>query len=338
MKAAELVESRMAEWRKLEACCTKLEQRGRSKLISGERTEFATLYRSACADLALADSYQLPTNTVRYLHQLVGRAHNQLYRSRRFDYRNWYQEMFRKVPQRLFHDPFLRIAFAVFWGGFLLAVFLSSKWTPVHGFAEAVLTRDGIMQLEEMYSEPLGGDGTSSGMESFMMGFYISHNTSIGLRCFAMGLVLGIGGLFATVFNAIYLGSAFGYMTTVPEGDNFFQFVTAHGPFELTAIVLSAAAGMRMGFSLVSTGGLRRLDALALAARQSLPTMLAAVVLFFMAAIIEGFLSPSAAPYEAKAAVAMISTLLLLLYLVVLGYSDAPPDDSNTGALFDLAE
>lgn len=338
MKAAELVESRMAEWRQLEIICSKLEQRRRGKTTGQQRTEFATLYRSACADLALADAYQLPSSTVRYLHQLVGRAHNQLYRSRRFDYASWYHEMFRKVPQRLFHDAYLRIAFAVFWGGFLLSVFLASKWTPVHGFAESVLTRDGIIQLEDMYNQPLGGDGTSSGMESLMMGYYISHNTSIGLRCFAMGLVFGIGGLFATVFNAVYLGAAFGYMTTVPEGDNFFQFVTAHGPFELTAIVLSAAAGMRLGFSLVSTGGLRRLDSLALAARASLPTMFAAVVLFFLAAIIEGFLSPSAAPYEIKATVAMCSTFLLLLYLVVLGYSDAPPDDSNLGSLFDLTE
>ena len=53
----------------------------------------------------------------------------------------------------------------------------------------------------------------------------------------------------------IVLGAAFGHMGTVEQRDNFFQFVTAHGPFELTAIVLSAAAGMRLGFSLVDTHG-----------------------------------------------------------------------------------
>jgi uncharacterized membrane protein SpoIIM required for sporulation len=287
------------------------------------------LYRAACADLALSDAYQLPSATVRYLHQLVGRAHNQLYRSQRFEVRQWYDEMFRRVPQRLFHDGYLRLAFAVFWGGFLLSLFLSSKWTPVPQFAEMILTRDGLIQLEDMYSEALGSSGDSSGMEGFMWGYYISHNTDIGLRCFAMGLLFGIGGLFATVFNAIYLGTAFGHMSTVPQGENFFQFVTAHGPFELTAIVLSAAAGMRLGFSLVDTSGMSRGDSLARAARLSLPSMLAAVVMFFLAAVIEGFLSPSPAPYEAKAAVAMISTVLLLFYLVVLGYSEAPPDEEE---------
>ena len=308
----------------------RLEQTGRKRLDAPERAEFAALYRAACADLALADAYQLPSATVRYLHQLVGRAHNQLYRSRRFEYRAWYEEMFRRVPQRLFHDGYLRLAFAVFWGGFLMAMFLSSKWTPIPYFAESILTRDGMIQLEDMYNESPWTGGEASGGEGFMWGFYVSHNTSIGLRCFAMGLLLGIGGLFATVFNAIYLGTAFGHMTTVPQSDNFFQFVTAHGPFELTAIVLSAGAGMRLGFSLVDTRGLSRFDSLTRAARQSLPTMLAAVVLFFLAAVIEGFLSPSPAPYEAKAAVAMISTLMLLFYLVVLGYSDEPPEDEET--------
>ena len=335
MKAAELVESRMSQWRLLEQCCLGLEIKGKSKLDAKRRIEFAALYRSACADLALADSYQLPAGTVRYLHQLVGRAHNHLYRSRKFDYGQWYEVMFKTVPRRLFHDGYLRIAFLLFWGGFLLSGFLASKWTPVPQFTEQILTADGIDSMEEMYSEPI--NGRSGGSDALMMGFYVNHNTSIGLRCFAMGLIFGIGGMFEILYNAVFLGAAFGHMTTVPQSDNFFHFVTAHGPFELTAIVLSGAAGLRLGFSLVSTGGLSRIDSITLAAKQSLPIMLVSVVLFALAAVIEGFLSPSALPYEVKAFVAMISTLLMLVYLVVLGNSEQPPHEEPAEATFDHA-
>ena len=327
MKAAELIESRMPDWRKLEQGCLQLEHKSGGKLKPEHRAEFAKLYRAACADLALADAYQLPAATVRYLHQLVGRAHNQLYRSRRFEWHRWYELMFRRVPQQLFHDGYLRVAFALFWGFFLLAMFLSSKWTPVHNFKEVVLSRDLMTQMEDMHSESPGSRNGPSGYEAAAMGNYINHNTGIGLRCFAMGLLFGIGGLFATVFNAIFLGAVFGHMTTAPQADNFFQFVTAHGPFELTAIVMSAGAGMRLGFSMVSTKGLGRLDSLTRAAQQCLPMMMAAVAMFFMAAVIEGFLSPSGAPYHFKAAVAMFSSILIMVYLVVLGYSDAPPED-----------
>ena len=66
--------------------------------------------------------------------------------------------------------------------------------------------------------------------------------------------------MLVTMFNAISLGAAFGYMARpdVPAGENFFHFVTAHGPFELTAIVLSAGAGLRLGLSWMMTGGLTR--------------------------------------------------------------------------------
>ena len=129
---------------------------------------------------------------------------------------------------------------------------------------------------------------------------------------------------------AAFLGAVFGYMTRVPQADNFFQFVTAHGPFELTAIILSAAAGMRLGFSLVDTGGLARLDSLRRAARQAMPTMGAAMVLFVLAALVEGFLSPSAAPYYVKAAVAVLSCGLLLFYFVLLG--NQPGETDGTAA------
>jgi uncharacterized membrane protein SpoIIM required for sporulation len=157
-----------------------------------------------------------------------------------------------------------------------------------------------------------------------MAGFYIQHNTTIGLRCFVMGLMLGVGGLFETVFNALYLGAIFGYMGTTSEAvqNNFFEFTTAHGPFELNAIVLSAAAGMRVGFSIISTSGMTRRASLVKAGREALPIMSAAVLLFFGAAFIEAFISPSALPYAAKVVVAAVSTFALLWYFVVLGTRD----------------
>ena len=161
-----------------------------------------------------------------------------------------------------------------------------------------------------------------------MFGFYVWNNAGIGLRCFSMGLLLGVGGLFATLFNAVLLGTIFGHMTTVPQADHFFDFVTAHGPFELTAIVLSSAAGMRLGFSIISTGGLSRGDSLLRAGREAMPTMGAAILLFVGAALIEGFVSPSAEPYAVKVGVACLCTVLLLLYFFVLGFghraTDAP--------------
>jgi len=316
MKVVELLELRRENWRELEQLCDTVERRRRT-LGSGEIVRFAALYRAACADLALADAYQLPPNTVRYLHQLVGRAHNQLYRSRTFDVRAWGQTMLVDVPQRLFRDRFLRLASVLFWGLFLATALLAYRSDR---FTDQLVGKPQREQLEEMYASPPSA-GRDLNMSGMMSGFYVQHNVSIGLQCFAAGLVFGVGGLFATISNAAQLGAMFGHMARLePQGSHFFHFVTAHGPCELTAIVLSAAAGMRMGFALVDTGGWTRAAALRRAGYEALPTMCAAVMLFLMAAMIEAYVSPSILPYWVKALVAGSTSAMLIFYFVMLGY------------------
>lgn len=314
MKVVELLEQRRQNWSELERLCEQLEKRSKRRLGPESIARFAHLYRSACADLALADAYQLPVNTIAYLHQLVGNAHNQLYRTRTLNVRGWVHEMLYVLPPRLFRDNSLRLAFVLFWGVFVAAMLLAYS-SPA--FSERVLSKEGVTGLEEMYSKPI--DGRDAQTNTTMAGFYQWHNTTIGLRCFGAGLIFGVGGLFELVFNAGFLGAAFGHMAQAPQRANFFEFVTAHGPFELTAIVLSGAAGMRLGFSLIDTGGQSRMASLRRAGGEAKATVSAAIILFALAAVIEGFVSPSAAPYWVKATVAAISSGLLMFYFVFLG-------------------
>jgi uncharacterized membrane protein SpoIIM required for sporulation len=264
---------------------------------------------------------------VSFLHQLVARAHNQLYRSRRTETGQWLHELLYVVPRRLYQDWYLRLAFVLFWGLFI-GTMLIARSSPE--FVINVLGEEELDKFRQMYSQKLSGRGAAG--DSFMFGRYVLGNASIGLICFAFGLLFGIGGLFITVSNAVNIGTTFGYFSAQP-GDmrrNFFEFVTAHGPFELTAIVLSAAAGMRMGFALIATGGLSRSEALRRAAKEAFPTACAGIFLFIGAAVIEGFISPSALPYAFKAAVAAVSSGILLFYFLILGTARDEADAGST--------
>ncbi len=108
-------------------------------------------------------------------------------------------------------------------------------------------------------------------------------------------------------------------MATTPQARNFFTFVTAHGPFELTAIVFSGAAGLRLGSGLIVTQGQSRLASLRREAARSLPIAGVAVILFVLAAFLEGFVSASPLPYWSKAAIALASAVVLAFYLFALG-------------------
>ena len=68
----------------------------------------------------------------------------------------------------------------------------------------------------------------------------------------------------------------------IEGADNFFEFVKGQGPFELTAIALSAGAGLRLGMGLFHTKGLSRVDSVREAGRQSIPVMAASAVLFIL--------------------------------------------------------
>ena len=322
MKVAELIEKRAPLWQELESLCTEIGSQGK-RTDPDVVTRFASLYRSACADLALAESYQLPPNTVDYLHRLVAKAHNQLYRSRRFQWSDWYKRIFEDTPRLIFNDPCIHLVTFMFWGLFLIAAFLSFDNSLWPGFAENVVGEEGLDAMRDMY-EGFGGN-RGFGSNSFMLGYYVNHNASIGLSCFVMMLFV-LPGLITLSYNAVYLGTVFGYMFRPDLGNasvNFQNFVTAHGPFELTAIILSAGAGLRIGLSWLMTDGMSRKDSLIKTARETLPIAMCSVVLFCLAAMIEGFISPinsDILPWWVKGAVAVSSSCMLMIYFVVLGY------------------
>jgi len=50
----------------------------------------------------------------------------------------------------------------------------------------------------------------------------------------------------------------------------------------------------------------------------------AAMAMFFLAALIEGLISPSALPYWVKASVAVVSSGMLSFYFIILGMPRRP--------------
>ncbi len=330
MRIAELLERRRDGWRELEQMCdtmTPMSQRPSAQ----KAARFAGLYRAACTDLAMAEQLKLPPASVDYLHRLVGRAHSQLYRSNRFPTDRWWRYITVIAPRTIFEDPCVKIAFGIFFGLFTLSALMAWAEGTFPGFAETVIGREQLEQMEGNFDQPLRGNFDQYVM---MSAFYIKHNTSIGLECFALGPLL-IPGLCKLAYNGIVLGASFGYMARpdVDAGETFFEFVTAHGVFELTAIALSAAAGLRLGVGWLMTGGLNRMDSLRKSAKQALPIVMAAVVLFFLAAFTEGFVSPSPLPYAFKALYAIGSAMALMFYFVILGY---PKDGATEGIQEDL--
>jgi uncharacterized membrane protein SpoIIM required for sporulation len=210
------------------------------------------------------------------------------------------------------------LAAVVFWGVFLFSAVLSAGRSE---FAPLIVGETNLESYDHMYAQPLSGKHTGGRErnDTLMVGFYIQHNATIGLQCYAWGILLGLGSLYQLFWNALQIGAVFGYMATRPHAANFFEFVTAHSSFELTAIIVSAAAGLRMGWGLIDTQGQSRLSSLRREAANSLPAVGVAVVLFVLAALVEGYVSASSLPYWSKATVAILTAACIIAFLALGG-------------------
>jgi uncharacterized membrane protein SpoIIM required for sporulation len=330
MRVADRLSQRESSWRQLEQLVDRLAESPLRRPSARDVLRLGQLYRGVCSDLMLAESHDLPRDTVAYLHGLVGRAHNALYRARGFRFRDWGKVLFDAAPRRLRCDPALRLAAAVFVASFLICALVAAAQPE---FARQVVGDKFIEQIDHMYTRPVdsASENGQARNDTLMAGFYIQHNTSIGLQCFAWGIFFGLGSLYQLLSNGMVLGTVFGHMAASPLAANFFTFVTAHSSFELTAIVVAGAAGLRMGWGLVDTQGQKRLTSLRREAANALPALSASVVLFVLAAFIEGFVSASPIPYWAKAGVAVVSGLLIAAYLT-LGGRGEPPGRSDAVA------
>jgi uncharacterized membrane protein SpoIIM required for sporulation len=314
-------------------------ERSRVPKFSGEEvSEFSRLFRALCHDLATVRSRDWGQDLERYLNDLVARGHNNFYRSPPGKWREVLQFFSESFPR------LLRENIAYFWVALALFSLPGAICGVLVGrdpsLAGRVLPGMVLVELEDMYSEGMwsrdagetadtsqsagqparrrSGDGPGD-MRAGMAGFYIHNNIGIALRCFALGILFGAGTIVILVYNSIFMGTVTGYLVAHGHSERFFTFVIAHGSFELTAIVVSGAAGLVIGHALVSPGPFTRAEALKRRGLVGVQLAAGAAGMLAVAALIEAFWSPSPVPPLAKYLVGAMFWVFVVFYLTFAG-------------------
>lgn len=275
----------------------------------------ASLYRSVCADLMRARAVFGP-ELVRYLDGLAGRSHNLLYGTRAYRIAGLWELLASKFPRTLRRRWRL---FAVANGLFYLPLILGLLATLVSvDFAETILPPSALAGMESMYEQGFDS-GRDIHADSAMAGFYVFNNVGIAFRCFATGILFGLGSLFYAIYNGLMIGVVFGWVIRAGHGGNIMTFVCGHGPFELTAIVIATAAGLQMGWALVKTEGRTRMGSLRSQAQELGHLIVGAAAMLIIAALVEGYWSPSGVPRELKWVASGVFSLAVTAWLVFGG-------------------
>jgi uncharacterized membrane protein SpoIIM required for sporulation len=310
------------QWLDFAGLLDSLEKPGGKKHPDPERfSEFPMRYRRLCSHYSLARARHYSPALVDQLHHMVLRGHRQLYLRKNNFFWQGLQFIFRGFPAAVrAHAAAFWLSLLLFFGpAFIMGV--TTYKDPV--FIYSVMDERQVSHMESMYdpqNSNIGRGSERDGETDFaMFGYYILNNISIGFRTFAGGIVFGLGSIFFLVFNGVMIGGVAGHLSHPPFASAFWQFVAGHGAFELIAIVISGAAGLTLGRSLLFPGNFSRIDSLKSQAPESLKLVMGAAMMLVCAAFVEAFWSSSTLAGTIKYWVGGLNWVLVLLYLIFCG-------------------
>jgi uncharacterized membrane protein SpoIIM required for sporulation len=286
--------------------------------VSGAR--IAALYRRSCEHLALARARSYPAYMIDRLERITANAHQLIYQRREFGLtraRNMVAVDFPCAVRQ--HMSYVAIAAATFLLPTVIIALLV-YWRPE--LILSAVSSDTVASFQEMYSPTAHSIGRTrdASTDWMMFGFYIRNNVGVAFQCFAGGLFAGLGSLFFLAYNGAFAGALAGYLTERGLASTFYSFVATHSAFELTALVLSGAAGLRTGHALLAPGRLTRLQSLVQATRDSVVLLYGVTAMLFVAAAIEAFWSSASwLPAAAKYAVGGVCWTAVFAYFAWQG-------------------
>ena len=311
-------------------------------LNEDEAVEFGNLYRRAASDLNQAQTFVSGDLTVRYLNDLVARAYLLIYGKTKIDVRGavmflvwgWPAVFRRYLP----HFGLAAALFALGTGfGFLACFPWSNDKDAVDAAhnAQAFLGPSGMQTIqprEEGENDPtdLQGSGKYSAFSSFLF----THNSTVTLIAFALGITFGVGtvwfmfenGLLLGVLGAVFLEAEF----THPGHSYFLTFITGivpHGVLEIPACLIGGAAGLLLAQGLIRARPWPRREELARLGKQAFLLVSGTVPLLAVAGLLEAGVARAPDwlfPSMLKLTVACVFALLFLAYTLLLGWGKNP--------------
>lgn len=287
MNEQRFLDSKYESWMRLRTMT--LENRRSFRSQTPQRiAEFLRLYRQASADLAFAMTHSSNPDVVRFLNEIVSDAHAQIYVLRRKDFVTTFIE-YSKVMARsvraskkyIFATLYIGLGAAIF-GALLIAI-----------WPEAVRLTLGPDFFANAQHWAQGSHSARTGDEGIMAtAFYASNNPMVSLYAGAISVAtFGIFGIYVLVINCIMLGAISQYVFDFGQLGFLYISILPHGVTELTGMFLSCSVGLHIAHKFFRPGKLSRLTAVAEAAQNALPVLVLAIIMMFIAAPIEGFLS-----------------------------------------------
>jgi len=285
---------REAEWRRLEEIVATAESRSVRALSDDDLLALPVLYRGALSSLSVARETSLDLELVTYLENLCARAYFFVYgvrttagkRLRAFFARDW-----PNAVRSLWKETLVALLLTGLgaFAGFAL-VTADPSWYDVLMPGDLAQGRDFTASTESLRQGLYDGGGADGkNLLSLFATFLFTHNAQISIFAFALGFAFGVPTALLLVFNGTTLGTILALYASRGLGMEMGGWLIIHGTTEIFAIVLSGAAGIRIGWSVVFPGERSRLEAATESGRSAAIVMGGVVLMLALAGLLEGF-------------------------------------------------
>lgn len=117
------------------------------------------------------------------------------------------------------------------------------------------------------------------------------NNIKVALLMFVSGIFCGIPTLYKHCETSAMVGIFDQFFAARGFGIDFWLVVFVHGTLEITALIISTAAGLILGKSFLFPGTIKRMDAFKQGAKEGVKIMIGLMPVFALAAFFEGFIT-----------------------------------------------
>ena len=144
-----------------------------------------------------------------------------------------------------------------------------------------------------------------------------ANNIKVALFGWIGGALAGLGSTYVLLLNGFLLGSVISLTMRYSMEHRLLDFISAHGPLELTLIVVSSGTGLAVGRALIAADDRPRGEALRQAGRDAFLLFLGTVPWFLLLGMVESFLSPSpdlTSSFKVAIGVALLTAFLIFAW------------------------
>ena len=251
--------------------------------------EMAVQFTELVNDLGYSKTFYPHSKVTNYLNGLASKIYLGIYKNKKEEssriVRFWKTELplvFRS------HHREIMYAFCIFIFFAIVAAFSAAH---DQGFVRGILG-DGYVEMTEDNIAKGDPFGVYKNEDALIMFIRIAvNNIKVSFLVFITGFLLSIGSVWMLLTNGVMLGAFQYYFFAKGLGWDSVLVIWIHGTLEISSIILSGAAGLILGNSILFPGTYKRMQSLRAGAKDGLKIMVGIVPLLVVAAMLEGFVT-----------------------------------------------